>query len=245
MHGSVEAVEKAAHYVENQDEVLSMIIAGDFASINYDRSDDNAIILEEQKIRKIFKLIENLGIPYFFVWGNRDSFFFMDKSSHNISPKRAAIQFLDSLALNNGICLYHLGVLPFLDEYKITCDPKLVDETTIYVTHWQRNVQSNALLHLEGHVHYGQLNGNYLNLCFLFRDSIHGAESLLGGIWQIELTKFESNFEYVDLGNNVKEMICPIHNEEGVFYVPKYWRKCPVCYDIDNAKFLSSISTSG
>jgi len=245
IHGSVEAMEKAARYVKNRENIESMIIAGDFASINYDSNNENAVLHEEQKIRKIFDLIENIGIEYYFVWGNRDSFFFMDLPPYNMSPKNRANKFLESLNLQNGEYLNQNEQLLLIEKYKITSDPRFVDDKTIYVTHWQKDVEKNALLHLEGHVHFGQLKDNYLNLCFLFRDSLHGAESLLGGIWEIDLTNENINFEFLDLGNNLRELICPYHREEGVFYIPKYWRKCPVCYDIKNAKFLSSISTSG
>jgi 3',5'-cyclic AMP phosphodiesterase CpdA len=245
IHGSVEAIEKAMEYIKNRENIELIIIAGDFASINYDNSENDAVFYEEQKIRKIFNLIENVNLKYYFVWGNRDSFFFMDLPPHNMSPKNVGIKFLESLNLKNGTCIYKFKWLPFLEKYRITANPRFVDDRTIYVTHWQKDVQTNALLHLEGHVHYGQLKDNYVNLCFLFRDSLHGAESLLGGIWEIDITDENLNIEFIDLGNNVREMICPNHREEGIFYIPKYWRNCPVCYDITNAKFLTSVSTSG
>jgi hypothetical protein len=75
--------------------------------------------------------------------------------------------------------------------------------------------------------------------------AFHGTESLLGGIWEIDITNDKIIIEFLDFGNNLRELICPYHREEGMFYIPKYWRKCPVCYDIKNAKFLSSISASG
>ncbi|MFX0210138.1 MAG: metallophosphoesterase [Candidatus Hodarchaeota archaeon] len=245
IHGSVEAIEEAVGYIKDREDIESIIIAGDFASINYDSRKNDAVFYEEEKIRKIFHLIEKIGVKYYFVWGNRDSFFFMDLPPHYMSPKNTGIKFLESLNLKNGKCLHQYKWLPISEKFRITTDPKFVDDRTIYVTHWQKGIQTNALLHLEGHVHYGQVKDNYVNLCFLFRDSLHGAESLLGGIWEIDVNYENLNIEFIDLGNNVREIICPNHREEGVFYIPKYWRKCPVCYDITNAKFLFSVSTSG
>lgn len=240
VHGSVESLRNAEQFIRRQNDIDSIVIAGDFASINYDESNEGGILKEEIKTKKMFEMLEGLGIKYYFVWGNRDFFFFMDKSTKDLSPKQVAKKFLGELNLQYGICLNEKRneLLPFLEKFKITGNPSRVDENTIYLTHWQKNVQSNALLHLEGHVHYGQLKDNYVNLCFLYRDSLHGADELLGGLWVIKLSETRDlSIEFINLGGKVKIIACPIHSNEGNFYVPYFWRKCPVYYDENNVKF--------
>ena len=87
------------------------------------------------------------------------------------------------------------------------------------------------LLHLEGHVHYGQFRNHYLNLGFLYRDDLHGGRPLVGCIWVIDVYPGPRvEYRYVDLEGNLKEVRCPVHSEEGTFLVPRYWRRCPLCY---------------
>jgi hypothetical protein len=38
-------------------------------------------------------------------------------------------------------------------------------------------------------------------------------------------------FNYLNLGGKLKDFSCPDHREEGIFYIPFYWKKCPICYD--------------
>jgi predicted phosphodiesterase len=232
IHGSVTALEKAIQYIQHQETVDAIIIAGDFASINYDHTDVK-ILEEDRKISRMFSLLEDLPIPYYFVWGNRDAFHFMFMMT--IQSEDAASRHIDELS--NGTFLTDTAVIP-LDAFHITSNPQRVDKNTLFVTHWQERIEGNSLLHLEGHVHYGQYHANYVNLGFLFRDSLHGAEQLLGGIWEIELANHQiERIEYVDFGDNINRLLCPHHPEEGTFYIPTYWRNCPVCFDDDNAKF--------
>jgi len=111
--------------------------------------------------------LDSLEVPFYFVWGNRDIFLFMDiiaEKGIHVKVKDFANDFVSSLNLKN---VYHVS-----DRVKVFCDPELyvssnkglVDRRTIFVTHFVRGVVSDALLHLEGHVHYGQAKGNYVNL---------------------------------------------------------------------------------
>ena len=111
--------------------------------------------------------MDSLEVPFYFVWGNRDIFLFMDiiaEKGIHVKVKDFANDFVSSLNLKN---VYHVS-----DRVKVFCDPELyvssnkglVDRRTIFVTHFVRGVVSDALLHLEGHVHYGQAKGNYVNL---------------------------------------------------------------------------------
>jgi len=81
---------------------------------------------------------------------------------------------------------------------------------------YKTKVFSNAFLHLEGHVHYGQFKDNYFNLGFAYRDDLHGSEPLEGLIWFFEIDKdYEVSFYYKSFGD-LKEIVCPYHAEEGL-----------------------------
>ena len=199
MHGSVEALTQATHHIKWQDAVDAIIIAGDFASINYEKN-DKEILKEDQKISYMFSLLDELAIPYYFVWGNRDIFhFFYMMTIQNPDASHRHIE-----NLQYGTFLTDTAVFPF-KHYRITANPQRVNQNTLFVTHWQKDVEWNALLHLEGHVHFGQYQANCLNLGFLFRDSLHGAQQLLGGLWEIELSTNQiTSVEYVYFGGNIK-----------------------------------------
>jgi len=123
-----------------------------------------------------------------------------------------------------------------LGDLTLTSNPDLVDEKTILMIHRYRK-PTEALLQLEGHVHHGQLCRNYLNLGFVSRD-----DGLLGCCWLIDLSEGRPSIKWVNFGGRMKEMTCPTHQDEGVFYVPDYWKKCPVCYDPKNAIFSKGVS---
>jgi len=122
-------------------------------------------------------------------------------------------------------------------ELYVTNDYTQIDEKTVYITHYRPEVFSDALLHLEGHVHYGQFKDNYFNLGFAYRDDLHGSEPLEGLIWFFEINRDYKVSFYYELLGDLKEIVCPYHAEEGTFIVPNFWRKCPVCYDPENSKF--------
>jgi len=123
-----------------------------------------------------------------------------------------------------------------LGDYFLTSYPELVDEKTILLIHHYQK-PTEALLQLEGHVHYGQLCRNYLNLGFVSRD-----DGLLGCCWLIDLSEGGPSIKWVNFGGKMREMTCPIHRDEGTFYIPSYWKKCPVCYDSRNAIFSKEVS---
>jgi hypothetical protein len=121
-----------------------------------------------------------------------------------------------------------------LGSYKLTSKAGLWDKNTIFLAHCYRR-PTGALIQIEGHVHYGQRVANYLNLGFLSRDDEHGATPLVGCYWVLNLHREGISANWIDLGGKMKEYRCPNHPEQGVFYIPFYWRKCPVCYDSNNA----------
>jgi len=59
-------------------------------------------------------------------------------------------------------------------------------------------------------------------------------KGLSGSSKLMETRMFLSIYELL---GNLKEIVCPYHAEEGAFIVPKFWKRCPVCYDQENSKF--------
>lgn len=118
-----------------------------------------------------------------------------------------------------------------LGEYWLTSSPKRLPKNAIFLQHHYRKIMPKALIQLDGHLHFGQHVLNYLNLGFLYRDAAHRASPMVGCYWKLnfEGTNVEVNFR--NLGGKLKEFICPNHPQEGKFYIPNYWKKCPICYE--------------
>ncbi len=243
LHGNIDVLKMFAKRIEGGS-FDYLLIAGDLT--NADLIGDLEIVLKQMS--EIFQVIESLEIPYYFVWGIpfRESIIanllMLEKEAGNGSRlkvySRKGFKYLlrikgemESLisSLKYGKWLRQ-DMVEKLGKYKITSNPALVDGKTVLLTHYYRKL-TNALIQIEGHVHYGQRLGNYLNLGFLYRDDSHGADPLIGCYWVLKFEKTGVDVDWVDMGGNLKEYRCPRHPEEGVFYIPVNWRKCPVCYN--------------
>ena len=259
LHGQIEALKLLIKDAKTQ-EFDVILIAGDLTN-----ADLESPRMRVKHARIVFDLLEGLKIPYYFVWGlpfressiahalrlwrKKDEyaevsekgdrvFLVKGKSRGTVSKWSLRIgEQMESLlsALSYGKCLNDIESEK-LDPYKLTCNPKLVDRNTIFLAHCYRKPLP-ALIQLDGHVHYGQRCKNYINLGFLFRDAVHNAPSIVGCYWILEFHGYEVSTQWIDLGRKLKEYTCPVHSEEGVFYIPQYWRKCPVCFDEKNAIF--------
>ena len=119
----------------------------------------------------------------------------------------------------------------------ISSDKKLVDEKTIYLTHYDNTFVKKSLLQISGHVHWGVYYKNYLNLGFLYRAEEHGAPPLLGCYWEIDIDQsYNVNLKWCNL-DGMKEFRCSIHGEANI-YTPYYWRKCPFCFNKKDTEFI-------
>jgi len=239
VHGNLQSFRKAIEFIEKLNDLDYIFIAGDIADDpspeNVDDAYENLLIM--------FKLIERLDRKYFFVLGNWDCFFkekFVESRKIKIDTPSLFRKILKEVKARNGVLLERNHVYQ-LDFYvKITTDPKLVNQKTIFLKHAHPLPMSNALLHIEGHWGlYAQLKGNYINLGFLHG----GKEELTGIVWTIELERDKiMKIKWHDLGGKMREYICPFHKEEGLYIIPYNWRKCPVCYKKERARFSTSIS---
>lgn len=118
-----------------------------------------------------------------------------------------------------------------LGRYWLTSSPEGIPENAILLKHHYRRIIPKALIQLDGHLHYGQRLLNYLNLGFLYRDAAHNASPMIGCYWKLTLKDSTVSVDFMNLGNKLKDFSCPYHPEEGTFYIPFYWKKCPICYE--------------
>jgi len=118
-----------------------------------------------------------------------------------------------------------------LGRYWLTSSPERIPKNAIFLRHHYRRIIPKALIQLDGHLHYGQHVLNYLNLGFLYRDAAHDASPMIGCYWKLTLKDSTVSVNFINLGNRLKDFRCPDHPEEGNFYIPFYWKKCPICFE--------------
>jgi len=58
---------------------------------------------------------------------------------------------------------------------------------------------------------------------------------MIGCYWKLALRGPTFSAKFFNLGGELKDYVCPNHPQEGVFYIPQYWKKCPICYNPDEA----------
>jgi len=122
-----------------------------------------------------------------------------------------------------------------IGKYWLTANPKKVPKNAIFLKHHYRKIIPRALIQLDGHLHFGQHVLNYLNLGFLYRDESHGASPMIGCYWKLTLKDSTVSVEFVNLGRKLKGFKCPDHPKEGTFYIPFYWKSCPICFNSKEA----------
>jgi len=236
LHGSVKTLHKIVKMIGGKD-VDVVVFTGDFVSLN------QPITTELNNLEEIFLELDSLDVPVYFVWGNRDLLLFealrkeLERRGCNFTLMKFEQMLFNRLDIENLWVVRDSIELSDEPELFITNDYTQIDEKTIYITHYRPEVFSDAFLHLEGHVHYGQFKDKYFNLGFAYRDDLHGSEPLEGLIWFFEIDKdYEVSF-YYEMFGDLKEIVFPYHAEEGTFIIPKFWKKCPVCYNPENSKF--------
>jgi len=239
IHGGVESIKKVITEVRRVD-LVAVLCTGDFASVS---ATDTVHDLE--LVAKVFEYLASLGVDVVYTWGNRDLLLFerivkLGSVEHR-KRVRELLEYMLSLSnvyeapSRDRLYLKSLGLY-------ITSNPQLIDSKTILLTHYVNYAYENAFLHIEGHVHYGQIRGRYINAGFVYRDDMHGAKPMEGMYMIIDIEGTEiRNLEVKLLSNDLKFYTCPHHPDEGLFIIPKWWKKCPVCYDISRAKFTKQV----
>jgi hypothetical protein len=210
-----------------------------------------------RQIEEIFSIMEGFEIPYYYVWGlpfreSTLSFFQEDftkqENGEKITLKSTQGNWTwETNMTKKGWKLFSeteefLSSLKFgthlkrqenvkVGDYWLTSSDENLPKQTIVVKHHYRKLIPEALIQLDGHLHFGQHVQNYLNLGFLYRDAAHSASPMIGCYWELNLKGSNVEVSFRDLGGNLKEYVCPKHPKEGIFYIPNYWKRCPICYE--------------
>jgi len=158
--------------------------------------------------------------------GNRTETIRMSKAGHQLLKEFE--HFMSSLSFGSHV---REEEPVKLGRYWLTSSPERIPKNAILLKHHYRRIIPKALIQLDGHLHYGQRLLNYLNLGFLYRDAAHNAPPMIGCYWKLTLKNSTVSVNFMNLGNKLKDFRCPYHPEEGTFYIPFYWKKCPICYE--------------
>jgi predicted phosphodiesterase len=204
-HGNVESAKALVNAVAGK-KYDAIIFAGDFTSFKN----------VQETYEEIMDILGKIGTPIYYVFGNRDRSF--DSLGLGIwaEPEATRPTFLDMQREEIGEGVF------------ITANPLLADDNTIFISHRANQLAENALLHLEGHIHYGIYYKNYINLGFLFRDDFHADKEGLGCYWEITISgKIVKSVKWKNLGI-MKELKCKVH-KDFLFVVPEEFEICPLC----------------
>lgn len=229
-----------------------ILVAGDLTNADLIRPDERV-----RQVKEIFSIMEEFKIPYYYVWGTpfrEGSISFAMQNYEAKEHEGKVVLERKSGSWNETIEMpktgwklfqeieHFLSSLNFghhvreeepvrLGKYILTSSPHKVSRKTIFIQHHFRKIVQKAVVQVDGHVHYGQRLLNYLNLGFLYRDKSHGASPMVGCYWKLSLKGDTATISFVNLGEELKDYQCPNHPDEGVFYIPRYWKKCPICYN--------------
>ena len=204
IHGEVGAVKALVKKLRGK-KYDAIIFCGDFASFS-----------DAQEVyEKVMKEIKKIGAPCYYVFGNRDRSFDPFGIGICAEPEATFPTHLSDQRVEIGEGIF------------ITANPALIDEKTIFISHLTSTHQKEALLHIEGHVHYGIVYKNYINLGFLYRDDFHDEPTGLGCFWDITIKgdKVEVEWNRLDI---MKPIECKVH-KDFIFFVPTEWMVCPFC----------------
>jgi predicted phosphodiesterase len=210
IHGNVNAVETLVRRVSGNN-YDGMIVAGDFTNGLI----EGDLLAAQADFEKICDIMRRLDVPLYYVLGNRD-YILSQQGLQHVEP--SVPTYLDRTSRTRIR----------LRESYLTANPNLVNRKTIYVTHFDRQLRKEALLQIAGHVHWGVRYRNYLNACFLYRDTEHGAKPTNGCYFELETKGKQVNVKWHDLGGT-KKISCAKH-PFATYFVPSDWSRCPLCY---------------
>ena len=237
IHGGLDTLRKAISYLANIDLDLILCTGDYIESFSADVSQSLEILF------KIFDYLNSLDRVIAYTWGDADLVLFntithssnVELNHHNLNRilnyilnmrKTFEAPRKNRLCLENRLC--------------ITSNPNYVNSKTILLIHYMHTVARNPLLHIEGHTHYAQIKDNYINAGFIYCKDSNSGKVLNELVIIVELDEMNyivKNVAYRFLDIVLKEYTCFLHREEGVFIIPKWWKRCPVCMNPLYAKF--------
>jgi len=227
IHCGLNTVHEVVEYLRSTS-IDAIILVGDYACSSMDT------LQSLETIVKIFELLSKVSDRIFIVWGDSDIELFNRITRLYGYSRKRALELLKYLNSMDSIIDLSSGEKYEIDRgIYITSNRELVDRETIYVVHTDINIAMNSLLHVEGHRHYGQIRIPYINAGYVYIDSMDSK----GMYWVVEVSR--RGIERINihiLSSDIHEYRCPIHKDEGVFYIMRN-DICPVCKDVLNARF--------
>jgi len=231
IHGGISALRRALNWLLGYD-LEALLCVGDFVPL----ASDLDVLQELYVLEEVMELLNDVGVPVMYVWGNRDlELFERVVSLEDLSSRRECLKVIDRIIkMRNLIEVPRDTRIRLGDTIYVTRNPMLLDSRTIYLTHYDNYLRS-CLLHVEGHVHYAQIAKGYINAGYIHRNLPKGAYAD-GMVIAADIAGSNNVRVLVKPLGAVKPLICAKHISEGVFFVPSNWRLCPVCYDFAKAK---------
>lgn len=219
IHGNVAAVQRLIKDVRTRKAHYdAVIVAGDLTNFSVTGNMPQS----QQALDSILQALGDEFDNVKYVPGNRDF--------HGRGKKCRSLLHYTDMLIEPGK-KYYIG-----QRMPITTTPELADDTTIFVHHsnvisegrFKRRslICKDTLLHIAGHTHTGIVSGNYLNTGFLYRDSSNGAEPMIGGYFDVEITKNKLQADFHPLGP-VQRNVLRCKGFRGYVYTP-YGRSFPV-----------------
>lgn len=171
LHGNLNALEIFRKKIEKHDFDL-VICGGDLTNFYFNPK-------EIEKVPYLEEFVYNLKTPFIIVWGNRD----FNRYLNTYFPLKLVID-LDKEDY-------------FYEKWHFTSNIENITSNSIFITHSEIFVKSKnkPMLQLWGDSHIPKKLYRphiCIDLGFLYRDSIHGANPMLGLYWIIEVNSIEN-----------------------------------------------------
>ena len=214
LHGNLNALEIFRKKIEKNNFDL-VICAGDLTNFYFNPK-------ETEKIPYFEEFIYNLKTPFIIVWGNRDF------------NKYLNINFPLKLVIDLDKEDY------FYENWHFTSNFNHIASNSIFLTHSEIYIKNSnkPMLQLWGDSHIPKILYRphiCIDLGFLYRDSIHGANPILGLYWIIEINSIE----------NITTKWYPLETSENsiAFFVKKVGKNEFILpwYLKDNAEYIKKI----
>ncbi|WP_424357335.1 metallophosphoesterase family protein [Methanocella sp. MCL-LM] len=212
IHGNIAAVKGLIKDVRaRRARYDAVVVAGDLTNFSVTRDQQES----QKALDTILQLLTAEFDNVWYVPGNRD---YVGRGK-----KRLSLTHYKGMMIEEGK-KYYLG-----PKLPITTTPELSDKNTILIQHsnvvyeggFKRRsvVYKNALMHIVGHTHTGIVSGNYLNTGFLYRDDSNGAEPMMGGYFEVEITNRAVTYTFIPLGP-IKRRDLKCEGFKGSMYSP-------------------------
>ncbi len=215
IHGSHCSLQEMLDMIRGE-AVDFLVFAGDMTDAEY-----SGYASGEEQMQKICSIIESSGLEMLYVLGNRD-----------LAGGR-----LVECPLPGDLSRGDVEV----SGMNFTSKADGLDERSIYICHSLdsqfRRRRLPARLVLYGHNHIHRIYSNYVGLGYIKDASPEDPDAPRGGFFLIKIEDESTHTSFRNLGGMVTSR-CPIHQDQGTFFVPSSWvTACPMCRNDPKYRF--------